>query len=157
MAARLMSGKTRSCGCLRREAMAATGRANTTHGMTNSRTWNSWKHMHDRCKSHPSYVTRGIAVCARWASFDAFLADMGPRPAHCTLDRVDNDRGYDPANCRWATCKEQQNNTRSNLRIAHDGVTKTVSEWADHLDVPYHRLLALVRRGVPLTEASKEA
>lgn len=104
----LTNGKTGSCGCRKRDAV-------TKHGKHLSRTYVSWQHMKTRCSDpkHPSfhrYGGRGISVCERWLSFENFLADMGERPAGRTLDRVDNDRGYEPGNCRWATPKEQVNN-----------------------------------------------
>ena len=102
---------TRSCGCFNR------GRP-PRHGMTGSRTWNSWRAMSVRCSDprHPAwsrYGGRGIRVCAAWqgpGGFDRFLADMGTRPAGMTLDRIDNDGNYEPGNCRWATAKQQRAN-----------------------------------------------
>lgn len=110
--------KSRSCGCLQRELAAQARRDNPKHGQYKTSTYSSWQHMHVRCKSRDAktwkyYGGRGIAVHLRWASFEAFFADMGPKPspAH-SIDRINNDRGYEPGNCRWATKKEQVANRR---------------------------------------------
>lgn len=124
MAVDLRSKHTLSCGCLARELSS---RRVTTHGQSgNPRTglkksseYISWQSMIQRCYDqkvpyYKNYGGRGIAVCDRWrSSFEAFLADMGPRPAGKTLDRIDNDGNYEPGNCRWATAKEQRLNQRA--------------------------------------------
>jgi hypothetical protein len=92
------------------------------------------------CKTHASwddYGGRGIKVCKRWLKFENFYADMGPRPEGTSLDRRNNNRGYSPANCRWATQEEQQNNRRSNVYLTLDGQTKTMKHWATHFGVKY--------------------
>jgi len=96
-----------------------------------------WHNMKARCEradhdSFPLYGGRGIAVCARWQSFEAFLADMGPRPSSShSIDRIDNDRGYEPGNCRWATPTEQGRNRRDNRLVTYSGREMTIAEAAE--------------------------
>jgi len=91
----------------------------TTHGMSYTRTYKSWSSMIQRVRNpnHQAFARyggRGITVCTRWLSFDAFYDDMGDRPEGTSLDRLNNDKGYEPGNCRWATASEQQHNRHDN-------------------------------------------
>jgi len=144
------SGAVRSCGCLRRESSAKTGRANKKHGhsspVSRSPEYRSWETMKARCcnESNPDYQRyggRGISVCDEWNhSFEAFLRDMGERPKNTTLDRVDFNGDYRKENCRWATPSVQQRNKSTNRIVELGGVEMTLVELAEKTGVPYQRL-----------------
>jgi len=109
------------------------------HGFSGSPTYFSWGGMIQRCNNpnythYDRYGGRGITVCDRWLDFTNFLADMGERPNGLTLDRVDNDDGYSPKNCRRATRKEQSNN-RSECFYTLKGATKSWADWFKHYNI----------------------
>ena len=163
----LTSGKTQSCGCLRRERMSALGvsqsAANITHGASVhrdvKREYVAWRSMVHRCttekgQTYRDYKARGIAFAPEWADYANFFADMGACPAGLTLERLDNSKGYGPDNCVWATRKDQSRNRRNNILIEHDGNTQPLSAWAEHFDVNYKRLHSqITRNGTDLATA----
>lgn len=110
-----------------------------------------WCGMKDRCgrvKAHNYkwYGGRGIRVCERWRNFRNFLADMGERPAGMTLDRIDSDGHYEPGNCRWATQKEQVNNSRTVRLIEFGGECLTLSAWAQRVGIKPPAMWSRLRR-----------
>lgn len=125
------------------------------HGMTNSPEYKTWFAMKRRCKSNDLYIKNGIIVCEEWMnSFTQFYSDMGkkPTPNH-TIDRINNDLGYEPGNCRWATVKEQQNNKTNNRNLTYKGVTQTLTEWAEEYNISRPTLSTRIRQGWTIERA----
>lgn len=115
--------------------------------------YHTWEGMISRCQnvsciSYKYYGARGIKVCERWRDFKNFVTDMEPTwKAGLTLDRRETDKDYDPDNCLWSTPKEQQNNRRCCHRITIDGVTKTVTQWAEEKGIKRETIFARIRNG----------
>lgn len=127
----IVNGDSKSCGCLQKERTRAMGKLhNTKHGMRNSRLYSIWRAMKKRCyqKTHCGYRNyggRGIVVCERWHNFKQFMEDMYVSylqhvdkysEKETSIDRINNDGNYEPANCRWATLSQQHRNTRPKKR-----------------------------------------
>ena len=151
---------SRSCGCLKREAVARTGRAHKRHGFADSGTYYSWAFMKRRCYDfkHPSYHQyggRGVTVCNRWRhSIEAFVEDMGERPSsEYSIDRIDNDGNYEPGNCRWATRQQQARNTSRNVLLTHDGTTKCLAAWVEDTGINRSTIRRRLRDGWTVADA----
>lgn len=121
------------------------------HGMASTKEYRSWVEIKRRCcnrscREYKWYGGRGITVCDEWReSFKAFFDYVGPMPgSDYSIDRIDNDRGYEPGNVRWATPHEQSRNKRSNHKLTVNGVTKIVTDWAREIGIStaliYHRM-----------------
>lgn len=153
--AELKKGRTSSCGCLAQEQRVNAARRQC-HSHSRSampRERKSWYMMLDRCykpshKSYHQYGGLGITVCDRWReSFEAFVEDMGRRPAGMSLDRIDPCGNYEPGNCKWSSATEQANNKRNSVIIHHDGKSLTVAQWSRRIGVPYSTLQSRISRG----------
>lgn len=154
----LVSGKIKSCGCLLIETTIERNKTEKVkHGKRGTRIYSIWRNMKDRCfnkneKAYPRYGGRGITVCEEWKEFLQFY-DWSMSHGYAddlTLDRINNDGNYEPENCRWATMKEQANNRRNNSCLTYNGETKTLSEWADYIGIPYSRLEHRYNSGMPI-------
>jgi hypothetical protein len=144
----LARGDYKSCGCWTKDRMRESPPAKR-HGMSSSPTYKTWAVMRRRCfdinfKDYHLYGGRGIRISRRWDNFEGFLADMGERPDGMTLDRIDSNGHYTPANCRWASRRTQGNNTRRNHTLTYEGVTLTLAEWSRKTGIPYSRLRARI-------------
>lgn len=126
----LSKGTTKSCGCLVKDVR----KESATHGRSYDGIYHVWNMMKQRC-TNPSYTSwgsyggRGITVCDRWLKFENFLEDMGERPHGMTLERKDNERGYEPGNVVWASRLDQANNRRTNVYLELKGSVMTIAEW----------------------------
>lgn len=122
----LKRGNTVSCGCFRKERSREACQQRQTHGDSKSVEYQVWANMHRRCYDQKrdgfeNYGGRGITVCTRWTDYLLFLADMGRRPSgQHSLDRIDVNGNYEPANCRWANPNDQARNRRQFIVSAND-------------------------------------
>lgn len=134
------------------------------HGGSNfTPEYRAWKAMIERCenpnsKPYPDYGGRGIRVHSTFrTSFLAFLAEIGHRPSkEHSLDRIDNSKGYEPGNVRWATRREQNRNNRRTRFVTYRGRTMSIAGWAEEFRVPYHILYARLKRELYSPNVLKE-
>ena len=151
----LVHGKVKSCGCLLHKPTAQ------KHGMYQTRLYGCWKAMKARCMiksniAYDNYGGRGITVCDEW--LDDFRAFESWALTNCytdelTLDRIDVNGNYEPANCRWATTLEQANNTRRNVRVVFNGESFTIAEWARKSNIDESALRGRLSRGWSIEKA----
>lgn len=155
-ASSLLSGDTKSCGCLKKEMLI-----HETHGMSGTRLYRIWNGMKDRCINTNSkykyrYHDRGIKICKEWLddfiNFYNWAMESGYSD-ELSIDRIDNDKDYSPDNCRWATAKEQANNKGNNILLLFNDEIKTISEWGDELGIKDGTIRARLNRGWSVEKA----
>lgn len=153
----LATGGVRSCGCIKKEVAARKGRARVTHGDSGTRLYRIWQGMKQRATyknggAYKHYGGRGVTVCDEWANsyaeFKNWSADHGYLD-NLTIDRIDNNKGYSPDNCKWSTYKQQENNRRNNRKITVAGETHTVSEWSEISEISGATLCYRLNNGWP--------
>lgn len=148
----LRSGHTQSCGCYCHQRASE---YHTTHGMKGTKLFSVYHTMKGRCYNptdhkYHRYGARGIKMCDDWKnnpkSFFDWALSNGYKEG-LSIDRIDNNGNYCPENCRWADAKTQANNKENNVYYEHDGIRKTISEWADFLGITYGAAKSRVERG----------
>lgn len=146
----LKRGHTKSCGC-----------SQTTHGESKMRLYRIWLRIKDRTLNKNShaykrYGERGITICDEWKnSFEAFRdwAIENGYSDELSIDRIDNDRGYYPANCRWADVKTQSNNRSSCHLLTYNGETKNITQWAEKIGMNPITLESRIKNGWTIEKA----
>ena len=152
-AASLLAGRSTQC----KSCSGSTNRL--VHGKSQSPEYAAWRSIHARCENtnnigYGNYGGRGLTVCERWQSFDAFYKDMGPRPGTgFSVERIDNTRGYSPTNCMWATQKQQHRNKRTNRRITFQGKTQCLQDWAAETGLSRQCISHRLKRGWTIESA----
>lgn len=154
----LKYGYTKSCGCMRREL-----RQNSRH--KNKHLYQVWQDMKQRCQNpnnsyYHRYGARGISVCKEWSEeyepFYRWAIEHGYKQG-LQIDRIENDGDYSPENCRWATPKENSNNTSRNRRINLNGESRTRAEWAEITNIPVTTIRSRQERGLTAEEILQRA
>ena len=156
----LITGRTKSCGCLRKKG------SQRTHGFRYTRLYYIWQGIKKRClnKNTPNYCIyggRGIAICDEWKNdFKVFHDwafangyDENVKRGDCTIERIDVNGNYEPSNCRWATMKEQCRNTKSNKLITYNNETRCLMDWSYILNINYGTLLNRFKKGWTIEKA----
>ena len=148
---RLVSGVTRSCGCLKFVGY------NWKHEGANTRIYNIWSSMKQRCinpNSHAYkwYGERGISICTEWLGEHGFenfreWSLSNGYEENLTIDRIDNNGNYEPSNCRWVDMKTQENNKRGNRIIEYKGESHTITEWSEITGIKIGTISSRLKRG----------
>jgi|SRR6478609_1277620 len=152
----LKNGRTKSCGCTRRDGLL---KRITRHNMSNSSEYSSWESMKSRCQNpnnifYYNYGGRGIKTCERWNNFKNFYKDMGKKPDKSySLERIDVNGDYYLENCKWATRKEQDRNKRNTIFLSFNKEKWILVDLAKKFNIHQQTLKSRIDRGMSPEEA----
>lgn len=157
----LKGRQTSSCGCLQRKRTKEANKSKRTHGKKHTRLYHIWTGIKQRClnqntKDYLRYGGRGISICEEWKdNFQAFYdwAIVHGYQDDLSIDRINNDKGYCPENCRWISNKAQANNRRANHQITHNGETHTITEWSEITGIERCTILWRLKAGWSVEKA----
>ena len=137
-AGKLADFEVKSCGCQKARLVAS---SKTKHGMAGTRVYSIWAGMLQRCQGKKSntkrYKDKGIGVCAEWFDFEKFYADMGDPPEGCSIERVENSKGYTRSNCIWADNRTQSRTKHNSKYVEFKGELKLLVVWCEELHLNY--------------------
>lgn len=155
----LVKGCVVSCGCQAKRLMSE---AKLKHGFTGTKTYRIWNGMHTRCENpnapdYPRYGGRGIKIWPEWHSFQAFLDDMGPCPEGYTIERKNNDDGYNPDNCIWIPADEQAKNRGSSRFIIYNGERMCVQDWSRRTGINRRTIIDRLNKGWPIEQVLNQS
>lgn len=151
----LMSGHTKSCGCLNLDVIKGM-KTRKTHGKSKTRLHNIWWGIINRCeneknRAYEKYGARGIIICEEWrgsfTEFEEWALKNGYKE-DLSIDRINNDGNYEPGNCRWVNSRVQNNNKSNNVKIEIDGVIKNLSEWASYSGLHRSTISRKLKKGI---------
>lgn len=162
----LKSGHKKSCGCLHVKSAQQQGIKNIKHGFARELTgteklYRTWLNMKARCynpkrRDYKNYGAKGIQVCDDWKNNFVNFKDWALNSGYTdglTIDRIQNDKGYFPHNCRWVTMKQQQRNTTRNHFVTYNGQTKCIAEWESELNMNHGTLATRLKNGWDIEKA----
>lgn len=153
----LRVGKKKSCGCYNSELIKT---RSTTHGLTMHPLFRTWCDMKNRCyyvkhNRFLNYGGKGIKVHEPWLNFINFYnwATNNGWEKGLTIDRIDNNKNYEPNNCKFSTIKQQNRNRTTCKYIEYNGQKMTIVEWSEKLNIPYGTLQSRLKRGWSVEKA----
>lgn len=150
----LRNSHSTSCGCKTIEATKTHGHS----GKYISKTYKVWQKLKNRClnpndSSYENYGGRGIFLDARWQFFENFVTDMGEAPENLSIERIDNNKGYNKDNCKWASPYEQARNKRNNINLTIDGITHCLEDWCKIYNINRNTVNGRIRIGWSIENA----